>query len=270
MTSTFTLAARTRLSQAQIRSARTIPPPHLLFRKCGVAATTTSSSSSSSTSSPLPSTSPLPPSPESINSTRRLKKNRGITIAPGPELHGVLVRARSLYGAGLGLESLRVLAEVVRATIGHQWYFDDDHNDGGMMNLSSYSSSSSGSSSEGDSNSSEESEDEEYIHHPSHVGPSSNNNLLTSSPPSSSSSTLETIFAEIDADISQALQSTREELESGRVGGVGGGNPNDKTIARDALNQLRNAVEDSMRDVEQWGGVYPFERAAASLEFWKI
>ncbi len=159
MTSTFTLAARQRLTQVH-SSVRPTYPSHSLFRQ---------------------------------------RECDGRTVA-GSELSSVLVRARSLYGAGLGLDSLRVLASVVRATIGHQWEKEDGN--------------------------------------------------------------LEMIFAEIDADISQALQSTREELESGRA--------SDKGVARAALGELRNAVEDSQRAVGSWGGVYPFERAAASLEFWKL
>lgn len=73
---------------------------------------------------------------------------------------------------------------------------------------------------------------------------------------------LEMIFATIDADVSQALQSTREEIESGRAAEKGG--------AGLALSELRSAVEDSQRAVGSWGGFYPFERAAASLEFWKL
>jgi len=118
---------------------------------------------------------------------------------PAPELKTVLIRARALYGAGLGLSSLKVLASVVRATKGHRWEED------GIM---------------------------------------------------------ENTFSDIDADISQALQSTREELDGGRV--------SDITKARDVLHELRSTIQESQQEVKSWGGVYPFERAAATLEFWKL
>lgn len=118
---------------------------------------------------------------------------------PGPDLKGTLIRARTLYGAGLGFASLKLLAAVVRATQGHQW---------------------------------------------------------------NGSENLENTLAEIDADISQALQSSREELDSGRV--------YDIATAREAIEELRMAVKDSQKEVEGWGGVYPFDRAAISLEYWKL
>ena len=91
------------------------------------------------------------------------------------------------------------------------------------------------------------------------------------------------ILAVIDADISQAIQasfffflscntptlsndcfsqSSKEEIEGGRVA--------DFTMAREARNDLRCAVNDSLADVKSWGGEFPFERAAASIEFWKF
>ncbi|KAI0071794.1 hypothetical protein K474DRAFT_1651993 [Panus rudis PR-1116 ss-1] len=126
------------------------------------------------------------------------RKDDGLTI-PDPELHNVLIRARSLYGAGLGLASLRLLAAVVRGTKGHRW--------------------------------------EEGSH-------------------------LESIFAEIDADISQGLQSSREEIEGGRVPELG--------VAREAIEDLRTAIKEIQADVETWGGVFPFDRAAHSLDYWKL
>ncbi|KAK0448413.1 uncharacterized protein EV420DRAFT_841870 [Desarmillaria tabescens] len=70
------------------------------------------------------------------------------------------------------------------------------------------------------------------------------------------------ILAEVDADICQAIQSSKEELEGGRV--------DDHTKAREAVRELRNAVKESLLDVESWGGEYPFERASASFEYWKV
>ena len=57
-------------------------------------------------------------------------------------------------------------------------------------------------------------------------------------------------------------QSSKEEIEGGRVV--------DYTSAREVKNELRCAVNDSLADVKSWGGEFPFERAVASLEFWKI
>lgn len=73
---------------------------------------------------------------------------------------------------------------------------------------------------------------------------------------------MENTFSDIDADMSQALQSTREELDGGRV--------TDMNRAREALQDLRSAIQESRREVKSWGGVYPFERTAATLEFWKL
>lgn len=73
---------------------------------------------------------------------------------------------------------------------------------------------------------------------------------------------IEDTLAAIDADISQALQSSREEMEAGRVGNM--------VEARQAIESLRAALTASVRDVESWNGGYPFERGVASLEFWKI
>ncbi|KAH9476476.1 hypothetical protein JR316_0010388 [Psilocybe cubensis] len=70
------------------------------------------------------------------------------------------------------------------------------------------------------------------------------------------------ILAVIDADIGQAIQSSKEEIQGSRV--------LDFASAREARETLRCAVRDSMDDVKTWGGEFPFERASASLEHWKI
>ena len=90
------------------------------------------------------------------------------------------------------------------------------------------------------------------------------------------------ILAVIDADIGQAIQasgaypniyntrltlsitnqSSKEEIDGGGV--------LDFTLAREAKNDLRCAVNDSLADVKSWGGEFPFERAAASIEYWKF
>jgi hypothetical protein len=85
-------------------------------------------------------------------------------------------------------------------------------------------------------------------------------------------------LAVIDTDIGQAiqvsvnvpaalthltwLQSSREEIESGRIADFG--------AAREALDTLRSAVKDSFQDVAAWGGEFPFERASFSIEFLKV
>lgn len=73
---------------------------------------------------------------------------------------------------------------------------------------------------------------------------------------------IEQVLAEIDADIGQALQSSREEMDSGRAGNL--------VAARAALEELKSAIRESQSAVESWAGPYPFERAAASLEFRKL
>ncbi|KAJ7720084.1 hypothetical protein DFH07DRAFT_858934 [Mycena maculata] len=70
------------------------------------------------------------------------------------------------------------------------------------------------------------------------------------------------ILAVIDADIAQAIQSCKEELEAGRV--------EEYTSARKALAELRGAVDASCEDVESWGGEFPFERGVSSLAYWKL
>ncbi|KAG6848843.1 hypothetical protein H0H93_013563 [Arthromyces matolae] len=119
--------------------------------------------------------------------------------APTQYLHDVLIRARALYGAGMGFASLKVLTSIVRASVGLQWDEDSD---------------------------------------------------------------LATLFAFIDADIGQAIQSSKEEIEGGRVGDWG--------AARETIDDLRRVVKESKKDVQTWGGEFPFEGTISSLEYWKI
>ncbi|KAI0085512.1 hypothetical protein BDY19DRAFT_996648 [Irpex rosettiformis] len=123
----------------------------------------------------------------------------GTEVGPTAELQKTLRRARTLYGAGLGFASLKVLAQPVRAIADIR---------------------------------------------------------------QENTAAMEGMFAEIDADISQALQSCREEFDSGRL--------SDVTAARLALDELKAAVKESQVAVQSWRGAYPFERAATSLEYWKI
>lgn len=140
----------------------------------------------------------VPPAPEELF-TIRLED--GIKI-PTPELAKVLSRIRTLYGAGLGFASLRLLAVVVRGSRGVLW--DDG-------------------------------------------------------------SHLEELLASVDTDISQAIQSSREELDGGRVG--------DLAKARGAVDELRGAVEEcrlTAESAESGNYGYSFEQGRAALEFWKI
>lgn len=74
-------------------------------------------------------------------------------------------------------------------------------------------------------------------------------------------SELEGLLASIDADISQAIQSSREELDSGRV--------TDMEAAVAAVNEIRLAVKES-RQVGSGVGGCPFEQGAIALDFWKF
>ncbi|KAF8264920.1 hypothetical protein EI94DRAFT_1737290 [Lactarius quietus] len=66
----------------------------------------------------------------------------------------------------------------------------------------------------------------------------------------------------IDGDICQAIQSAKEEIGSGRAG--------DSETARAKVAELRTALKESADAVARWGGDFPFERAAATLEVWKM
>lgn len=46
--------------------------------------------------------------------------------APTQHLYDVLVRARTLYGAGMGFSSLKLLTSVIRASVGLRWEDDSD------------------------------------------------------------------------------------------------------------------------------------------------
>ncbi|KAI0071641.1 hypothetical protein K474DRAFT_584365 [Panus rudis PR-1116 ss-1] len=121
--------------------------------------------------------------------------------SPNANLEEVLSTARSLYGIGMGLASLRKLTAVVRATLGLKW------EEGGLM-----------------------------------------------------SDTL----AVVDSDISQAVQSAKEELGNG-----GEGNKTyDNAVA--IKGDLDAALKASQRDTARWGGEFPFEKAAGNVVYWKL
>ena len=123
----------------------------------------------------------------------------GKAAAPTQKLHDILIRTRTIYGSGMGIASLQVLARIVGATAGLRW---EDNSD------------------------------------------------------------MEAVLAEVDADISQAIQSSKEEIDGGRVA--------DFQAAREVVQELRSAVNESQMDVKKWDGAFPFERAAASLEYWRV
>lgn len=64
------------------------------------------------------------------------------------------------------------------------------------------------------------------------------------------------VLAMIDADISQAIQSCKEEMARGCI--------RDIVDARKALHNLRTALNECQVEVESWGGEFPFERGASN------
>ncbi|KAH9034082.1 hypothetical protein EDB85DRAFT_2289192 [Lactarius pseudohatsudake] len=56
--------------------------------------------------------------------------------------------------------------------------------------------------------------------------------------------------------------SSKEEIDSGRAGDI--------ESARAKVAELRAALMESADAVARWGGDFPFERAAATLEVWKM
>ncbi|EPS94820.1 hypothetical protein FOMPIDRAFT_58724 [Fomitopsis schrenkii] len=75
-------------------------------------------------------------------------------------------------------------------------------------------------------------------------------------------SELETTLAAIDVDISQAVQSCKEELDSGRA--------TDPVFVKTALNELRTAVRENRRVIGTGRSGYLFEQGENALDFWKI
>ncbi|KAF9446915.1 hypothetical protein P691DRAFT_776508 [Macrolepiota fuliginosa MF-IS2] len=71
-----------------------------------------------------------------------------------------------------------------------------------------------------------------------------------------------TLLAVVDNDISQAVQSTKEEIASGLV--------EDVSLVQDAAEKLKRALMESRKDVETWNGKFPFGRAEVTLQCWKL
>ena len=66
----------------------------------------------------------------------------------------------------------------------------------------------------------------------------------------------------VDADISQAVQSAKEEVAAGRV--------IDMSTARATLHDMGARTAESFQDTSAWGGEFPFEQARASVQYWKL
>ena len=73
---------------------------------------------------------------------------------------------------------------------------------------------------------------------------------------------LETTLAAIDVDISQAIQSCKEEVASGRA--------TEPVFVRTALHELRTALRENRSVVSAGRGGYLFEQGENALDFWKI
>lgn len=125
----------------------------------------------------------------------RRERHGKIETVSSTRLNGLLSYIRTLYGAGMGFDSLDILSGIVRATTGLRWDEDDQ---------------------------------------------------------------LANDLAIIDADISQAIQSCKEEYASG--------NARDINTARTALRKLRAALAECRENVESWGGEFPFSRGSANAD----
>lgn len=55
-----------------------------------------------------------------------VRGSSGNVAKPTPQLTEALARARTLYGAGMGFASLRILETIVRATLGLRWEAEGD------------------------------------------------------------------------------------------------------------------------------------------------
>jgi len=69
-------------------------------------------------------------------------------------------------------------------------------------------------------------------------------------------------LAVLDSDMTQAIQSGREELMRENGAGV--------NEARAVVKELRLRLSEASASVKSWGREFPFERTQASLEHWKI
>lgn len=67
-------------------------------------------------------------------------------------------------------------------------------------------------------------------------------------------------LAILDADIAQAIQSSHEEAASGMSSDV-------MTHGRSAIETLGRELRAREKEVESWGGEFPFQRGLANLEW---
>jgi len=143
-----------------------------------------SSTSSASSSASLPSTSSTP-EPTDPHFT--------------PVVADLLRRARALFGAGLGLQSLPILTLLIHGTHSLHW-----------------------------------SEDGEFVD----------------------------TLAILDSDISQAVQSSLEEVAASNFDNLLGGVEEGIHVVTD----LQKALKGCEAEVESWGGEFPFQRGLANME----
>lgn len=71
-------------------------------------------------------------------------------------------------------------------------------------------------------------------------------------------------LAILDSDLSQAIQSCKEEIAGGHL------NSEDELAgARASLEELYRALEESRRQVATWGGEFCFDRGYFAAEHWR-
>jgi len=182
-TSAFQKVVKQRLRRERTNDRSSLPPPHTLFTSY-VGASPYSSPSSASSSASLPSTSSSP-EPTDPHFT--------------PVVADLLRRARALFGAGLGLQSLPILTLLIHGTHSLHWTEDGDFVD---------------------------------------------------------------TLAILDSDISQAVQSSLEEVAASDFDNLVGGA--EEGIR--AVTELQKALKACEQEVESWGGEFPFQRGLANME----
>ena len=76
------------------------------------------------------------------------------------------------------------------------------------------------------------------------------------------SSTMEGALTEVDGDITQAIQSSKEQIEADLV--------EDMALACATAARLRITLQHSKEEIGRWGGEYPFEKAFVSTQYWNF
>ncbi|GJJ13971.1 hypothetical protein Clacol_008228 [Clathrus columnatus] len=128
---------------------------------------------------------------------------RNGSFVPTQSFTDALSRARMLFGAGLGVDSLPILICVIRATFPLRWTTSD-------------------------------------------------NDILLSH------------LAVLDSDLSQAIQSCKEEVANGFIK-----TEDEYDTLRIYIDDLYRALEDSRRVVATWGGEFCFDRGYFAVEYWR-